>query len=145
MYVFNLPMMGRPFLQQVIQAKDIHKDKVGVLECLQEIVGGLVHKVDVKKMGLVIHGMFCENEKWRIANQLLCNQYAKVYINDNGLNECGGNMAIIVLNAAYRVGGCPHLMGNVAITISQKVYEKICNKPLNYWIREEEEEEEDDE
>lgn len=130
--------MGRPFLHQVIQAKDIHKDKGGLLECLQEIVGGFFEKVDVKKMGLVIHGMFCaENEKWNIATKLLCNQYSKVYVNENGDNECGGNMAIIVGNADYRLGGCPHLWGNVAVVISQKVYEKICDKPLNYWINEE--------
>ena len=142
MYVFNLPTEGSPFLSEVIQAKDIQKKN---LKTLQGVVGGYISKIDVKKMGLVIHGMFCEeNEKWNIANKLLWNQYSKVWVNDNGSNECCGNMAVIIGNPSYRVGGAPHLWGNVAITISQKVYEKICDKPLEYWKEEEEDDEEED-
>lgn len=140
MYVFNLPTYGKPFLSEVIEAKDIQKKN---LKTLQGVVGGLISKINVEEMKVYIHPMFSEeNEKWNIAHALLWNQHSKVWINDNGANECCGNMGVIIGNPIYRVGGAPHLWGNVAITISQTVYEKICDKPLEYWKEEDDDDEE---
>ena len=143
MYVFNLPAYGSPFLTKVVQAKDIKKD---ILKTIQDGVGGRAEGVNVKARKLIIHPMFCkENEKWKIVNELMWNQYSKVWVNENGACECLPNMAVIIGNHEYRESGCPHLWGDVIVCVSQKVYEKICNKPLEYWKEEEDDEEEDDE
>lgn len=131
MYVFNLPTEGSPFLSAVIEAKDIQQKR---LKTLEGVVRGLISKIDVKEMRVFIHPLFSkQKEKWDIANNLLWNQHSKVWANDNGAYECCANMAVIVGNSDYRVDGAPHLWGNVAVAISQKEYEKMCAKPLEYW------------
>jgi len=145
MLVFNLTTYGKPYLYKIIEAKNIRKE---LCDTLQAGVGGFfenISKKHIKDAKIVIHGMFKqENEKWAIAEKLLHHQYSKVYINENGANTCCPNMATVVFNKAYQIGGCPHLFGEIIVCISQNHYEKFCDKPLEYWNEEKEEEEEDD-
>ena len=128
--LFNLTTGGSPFLHKAIPAKDIKTDMV---KSLQELVGGRIEPIDVVRMKVIIHPMFKENKKWRIAEKLMLCKKAKVYVNENGMYECCGNMGVIVCDNSFRVGGCPHLWGEVAVSISQSEYEKICDEPLDYW------------
>ena len=146
MLVFNLTTCGKPYLYKAIEAKNINKE---LFDTLQSGVGGLFENIShkhIKDAKIVIHGMFVkECEKWAIAEKLFNYQYSKVYINENGSNQCCPNMATLVLNRNYQIGGCPHLFGEIIVCISQNHYEKICDKPLEYWKDEMDEDAEDDE
>jgi len=70
-----------------------------------------------------IHPMFChERERWSMARQLLSvKKGVRIYVNDNGILHCCPNMATVITNRAYRIGGCPHLLGDVIIVATEKV------------------------
>jgi hypothetical protein len=95
-------------------------------------------------MDVVIHPMFkMENEKWAFAERLLFNKTAVVYISEE--NDRCGNVALIIKNKRYQIGGCPHLMGHIIIRISETEYKKICDKPLYCFDKQFDEEEEEEE
>ena len=141
--IFNLTTYGKPYLHKAIPAKDIKKD---LTKTLQSVVGGYIEKFNVSEIKPIIHPMFKQEEiKWRIAEKLMWCKKAKVYGNENGYRDCCPNMATIILNKDHQVGGCPHLLGEIAVSISETEYKKICDEPLDYWKDEQYEDEDEDE
>jgi len=124
-YVVVLPCWGSPYIHSINK----HNAKTGEsLKMLQEAVMGDIEPFDRKQF--VIHPSFCaENPRWDLARQLLNNQYTKVYVNDDGIRKCGVNTGTIITNPALRPSGCPHLMGDVALVVSKKVFEILCRNP----------------
>ena len=121
-YVVVLPCWGAPYIHGIHKHNDTTGDN---LKLLQDAVMGDIEAYDRKQF--VIHPLFCsENRRWNLARQLLTSQYTKVYVNDDGIAECGANTGTVITNPARRVGGCPHLMGDVALVVPKKVFEVIC-------------------
>jgi hypothetical protein len=115
-YIVCLPTYGRPYIAAVVKESTR-------LKSLQKAVGGYIEKVDRKSF--IIHPMFLENPKWKIAERLLQDSNAKVYVNEEGAFKCVPNMATIL---SYRSpSGCPHYFGDIAIHLTKKGLENVCD------------------
>jgi hypothetical protein len=55
-----------------------------------------------------------------MASTLLKERYTKVWIDDNGVNKYCPNMATVITNPVFRVGGCPHLFGDIVLEVRVK-------------------------
>ena len=141
--IFCLPVEGSPYLYKSVD----EDDTATIVKTVNEAIEGHFEKLSlnmIKTMAIIIHPMFkMENEKWAFAERLLFNQTAVVYISEEG-DRCG-NVATIIKNKRYQVGGCPHLMGHIIIRISETEYKKMSDKPLYYWDNEEESDDEEEE
>ena len=125
-YVVVLPCWGSPYIHGIIKEKCTNDDN---LNLLQKAVMGNIALYDRKEF--VIHPDFCsENRRWDLARQLLTSQYTKeIYVNDDVIHKCGVNTGTIITNPARRTGGCPHLMGDVALVVPKRVFEMLCPNP----------------
>jgi len=124
-YVVVLPCWGSPYIHGIYKNNASTGDN---LKLLQKAVMGDIEAYDRKQF--VIHPLFCsENRRWNLARQLLTSQYTKVYVNDDGIAKCGVNTGTIITNPARRVGGCPHLCGDVALVVPKRVFEMLCSDP----------------
>jgi len=120
-FVFQLPTFGSPMCLGAVKKDDEYYKQ------MREGVDG--HVDDFPKKDFVIHPMFRENPRWELAAKLLAIADI-VYVNDNGANECSVNTATIITNPAMRIGGCPHLFGNVLLVVSKAALDKA--KITNY-------------
>lgn len=123
-YVVVLPCQGSPYIQGIYKHKGTTADN---LKLLRSAVMGDIEPYD--KKNFVIHPMFCENPRWDAARQLLTSGYTKVYVNENGIRDCGINTGTVITNRAMRTEGCPHLCGDVAILVPKKVFDIIVGDP----------------
>jgi len=124
-YVVVLPCWGSPYIHGIYKQNGKTDDN---LKLLQKAVMGDIEPYDRKEF--VIHPAFCsDNRRWDLARQLLTSQYTKVYVNDDGIQKCGVNTGTIITNPARRVGGCPHLCGDVALVVPKRVFEILCPNP----------------
>jgi hypothetical protein len=114
-FVVVLPCSGAPYIFGIY----------GELPTLQKAVMGNIEPYDRK--AFVIHPMFCdENPRWAMAQRLLNSPSTKVYVNEDGVRKCGANVATIILNPYMRAGGCPHLLGDVALVVNKRTLEEVC-------------------
>jgi len=121
-YVVVLPCWGAPYIHGIYKHNGTTGDN---LKLLQDAVMGDIEAYDRKQF--VIHPLFAaENPRWNIARQFLTSQYTKVYVNDDGIAKCGVNTGTVITNPMMRVGGCPHLCGDVALVVPKKVFDVIC-------------------
>lgn len=108
-YVVVLPCWGSPYIL------GIYRESGGAtLKLLQTAVNGWIEPYDRKDV--VVHPLFCRDPRWKIGAKLLGSGHTKVYINENGSNCCAPNMGTIVA-PNRRVGGCPHLLGDVCLVV----------------------------
>lgn len=121
-YVIVLPLDGAPYIMDTLDGKDD-------LKVLQKAVMGYIEPYDRKEF--VIHPIFVEeNPRWALAQTLLNSGKTKVYVNDAGARNCGPNMATIIKNPAMRIGGCPHLLGEIALVVPESVLNGLRIDPL---------------
>jgi hypothetical protein len=130
-YLVCLPTYGSPYIRYAGSITTRH---------LNETVQGLYEQFNTN--GFKIHPMFRENPKWEIAHKLINIKSTKTFVNENGLNECVPNMGTI-LNF-YMEGSCPHLCGDVALLVTKKALEKVCD-PMTLQLRPEDDPELNDE
>jgi len=117
-----LPCFGEPYIHSFSKSKD------GDLKKLKDVVGGAIEPYDRKDF--VIHPLFAsESKRWALIPQLLKQKTIKVYVNENGFNLCGPNMATIITNASKRLGGCPHLLGEIGILVPLTVLSRLRINP----------------
>jgi len=122
-YLIVLPTFGAPFIHSIYRDDDEEDYKK-----VKDAVMGFFEPYDRK--GFTIHPMFSRTDtRWDLARQFLNSRYTRVYVNEDGIRKCGVNMATVITNPAARVGGCPHLMGEIALGVSKRVFEVICGDP----------------
>jgi hypothetical protein len=137
-YIVVLPVEGRPYIHG-----EVPKDDDARLALLQELVGGYIEKAPHGYY--TIHPMFCQNPKWDIARQLLNIKSVGCYGNEDGMRECGINMALVI-NPTHRMPGWPpHSWGNEVLIVPQKVLELLKVKVEDWAEEKEDEEDEEDE
>jgi hypothetical protein len=121
-HIICLPTFGSPYLIASVQSKMAGD----YLKATQKAVDGKIEPYDRKLV--ILHPMFCENNRrWDMARQMLTHKQTKVWVNDDGANTCSPNMATIIGNPSMRIGGCPHLFGDVCLDVSDTFF-----KTLNY-------------
>ena len=109
-YLFQLPVFGSPVCLGVLK-----KDTDERLTQIQKGVEGYFEEYPKKHLRL--HPMFCEsNPRWELADRLLAIA-TKVYVNENGMNECSVNSGTINTNPYQQAGGCRHPQQNKAILV----------------------------
>jgi len=120
-HIICLPTYGSPYLIATVSAKETGT----LLKATQKAVGGSIEPYDRKLF--VLHPMFCdENPRWQMARQMLTHKQTKVYVNEDGAEKCCPNMATIITHPSFRVGGCPHLFGDVCLDVSDTLF-KVLN------------------
>ena len=123
-YVVVLPTWGSPYIIGIY--KKSGKDN---LPLLQKAVNGCIEPF--KNENFTIHPMFCqENKRWDLARKFIKSKYTKVYVNEDGIEKCG-NTGTVITNPYYRVGGCPHLCGDVCLLVPKKVFDALCANPAS--------------
>ena len=140
-YLINLTTFGSPFIVKHFAKKDDD-----MTEAIQSCVSGYFEKIDRKTFR--INPMFMKNDKrWELVNRLLLRSSTQVYVNENGIEECCTNAATMLVKR--HPSGCPHLMGDVCIKVSENDMKKAnINPDCLTLIREEDEfdyEDEEDE
>jgi hypothetical protein len=125
-YIVVLPCFGSPYIHSIYKHKETDNEN---MKNLQDAVMG--HFTPYDRKNFVIYPSFCENNRWDKARQMMTSGYTKVYVNEDGIHKCGVNMGTVITNPAYRVGGCPHLMGDVALVVPKRVFELLCPNPLS--------------
>jgi hypothetical protein len=136
-----LPVFGSPYVECVMKKGDKN-----MLKTLQKCVGGFIDKYDQKQIR--IHPMFVnENARWRMGEALMKDSKTIVWVNEEGARDCSPNMATIIPNPQLRVGGCPHIFGDIALEVPLKAFERtgINQDWLTVIARDVEPEDEDDE
>ena len=112
-----LPTFGTPYILGPPIDKNNHKE---IVKRLQQAVGGFFQewpKNTKTKKTVVIHPSFVENTlRWNLAHTLMNDKSVKIYVNENGMEKCCVNTAVIAA-PELRVGGCPHLWGDVCLVI----------------------------
>ena len=124
-FLFELGVEGSPSCLGVMKT-----DLDERLKQFQDCVGGFFEPYP--KQHLRLHPMFLhENLRWRLASRLLAIA-EKVYVNENGMNECSVNVATLNTNPYKPAGSCPHLFGNVLLVVSESKMAKagISHLPL---------------
>jgi len=118
-HILCLPTFGSPYLVASVETKKYDMSD-GHLKALQRAVGGYIEQIS--RDSFHIHPMFCENKRWLMAKQMLSSRLVKVYVNENGRQECVPNMATIMI-ANGRNGGCPHIFGDICVDVPEKVFQ----------------------
>jgi len=154
-YIVVLPCEGSPYIweNRIFNTKT-KEGKTELLNECREIVGGDVTTISDPST-VRIHPMF--QNSWPIAQELLCKKGIKIYVNENGIEDCTPNMACLLGGRDYSsvsgsfitaemVKSLPikfrPLHGNVALVVPQVVLEKVTSPDaLKYVDREEEAEE----
>ena len=139
-HILCLPTFGSPYL-----VASVEKNKTEVyMKTVQKAVDGSFEAYGRKDF--VLHPMFCEqNSRWRKAQEMLLYAQTKVWVNDEGATKYVPNMATIIKNPALRVGGCPHLFGDVCLDIPDTYFQKNGIRPEQFALVEKGYEPEDDE
>jgi hypothetical protein len=117
-HIICLPTFGSPYLVASVDRRktDDH------LAATQKAVNGFIEGYSRKEV--VLHPMFCEeNRRWDLARQMMTAAQTKVYVNDEGALKCSPNTATIIINPALRIGGCPHLFGDVCLDVPATVFQ----------------------
>ena len=123
-YSIVLPLFGSPYIVGV-PLKKMAKERA---ERIEKLVDGKFEEFDRKNF--VIHPLFVkENKRWCAAAKLLNYQHTKVYVNEMGAFDYSPNMATVITNTAYRVGGCPHLFGEIVLEVPTDGFEKCKIDP----------------
>ena len=116
-HIICVPTFGSPYLVASVSSNKTDD----YLKATQECVGGSI--CEFPKKDFVIHPMFCsEDKRWDMARQMLTSGRTKVWVNENGYNEqlCG-NTGTIITNPNQRIGGCPHILGDVCVDVPDTV------------------------
>jgi hypothetical protein len=115
-YLFQLPVFGSPICLGQVKTKSA--------DCLKQMQEGVEGNICAfSNKDFIIHPSFCENPRWRLASRLLAIA-TKVYVNEDGANECSVNSGTIITNPFQRCGGCPHLFGHVLLIVTQNAMTK---------------------
>jgi hypothetical protein len=123
--VVVLPCFGAPYVFGIYDHKNKAESHTANFQLLKKAVMGCIESYDRK--GFVIHPMFCEeNPRWALAQRLLNCRWTKVYVNENGGEDCAVNTGTIIANPHRRLGGCPHLFGDVALVVNKRTFEVLC-------------------
>jgi len=121
-YVVVLPCWGSPYIFGIYQEKSKNN-----LEMLQKAVMGDIEAYNRKDM--IIHPGFSEsNARWELARRMLTYQHTRIYVNADGIEKCGVNTGTVV-RPEKRVGGCPHLMGDVVLLVPKNFFEVMRINP----------------
>ena len=135
--IICLPAFGSPYLVASVKSTD------NSLAILQKCVQGRIESFSRKDFRL--HPMFCdENPRWRMAQQMLTYAKTKVWVNEDGAKEMCNNMATIITNPLQRVGGCPHLFGDICLVVPDTFFQVVGFRPEQFTVVEECFEPEDD-
>lgn len=142
-FIIQLPVEGPPICWGLKKKNDKE-----ALEQLQGDNGVGGYFTGFSKKDFVIHPMFVkENPRWALASKMLNLPSTKVWVNEDGANECSINAATIITNKFQQCGGCPHLFGNIVLEVKncEMVKAGLSHLPLvlvEEWEPEDEEEEE---
>ena len=119
-HIICLPTYGSPYL-----VASVKKTKTSdMLKACQKAVGGDICGFERKDFRL--HPMFCEeNARWRMAQQMLTYAKTIVYVNEDGANTMSPNMATIITNPNRRLGGCPHLFGDICLSVPDTFFQVV--------------------
>ena len=124
-YIIVLPTFGAPYLLAVVR-----KDKKG--EALSKGVDGDERGdfAPFDRKQFVIHPMFvAENRRWAMAEGLRQYPHTMVWVNEAGIPKgLAPNMAT-VLRPEMRVGGCPHLLGDIVLDVPANAFKKLNINP----------------
>lgn len=120
-YLINLTTYGSPYIIKHFTKKDTTAE----MEAIQKCVGGFFESFD--KKDLRIHPVF--NGRWKLIDPLLKRTKTKVFVNEDGMEKCSPNMATIITNPYKRLGGCPHLLGDVCIKVMEDDMKKTKTNP----------------
>jgi len=127
-FLIQLPVVGPPICWGL--AKKNLDERMKQLQGENGVEG---YFGEFSKKDFIIHPLFVEeNSRWALAAKMLKLSGTKVYVNDNGMNECSINAATIITNPYQRCGGCPHLFGNVLLEVknSEMVKAGLSHLPL---------------
>jgi hypothetical protein len=107
-----IPTFGRPY-RTALQGD--------YLKALQNIVGGAIQGLNPKTK--TIHPLFLDaHPSWKVAQKVFEKKLkTKMWGNENGMNECDPNMAVVSVDG----WGVNHTWGNLAIVMTKKQSEKI--------------------
>jgi len=129
-----LPLGGSPYVVDVFKTDDMN-----ALPVLQREVAGYIEEYSPKNF--VIHPSFCEsNAKWALAERLRKLPKTMAYVNEDGGRKCSINCGTVITDPRMRLGGCPHLFGNVVLAVYQSALAKAGISTADLRQREEEEE-----
>jgi hypothetical protein len=150
-FIVCLPTTGQPFIWKNKMFNTSNKDgRKNLNDNIRDCVGGDAERFkqgDSQKM--LIHPMFQEERKrWSIANTLLRDEdNTEVYVNENGVYQCGINVACLMLHkdimklarlnggmvsaedyrkAPLKVREAP-FSGNIALVVSVRNLKTVCD------------------
>jgi len=112
-YLIQLPYEGPPICWGLAKKnkEEYHKQLSG-----KDGVNGSF--TGFSKKDFIIHPLFVEeNPRWALAAKMLKLPSTKVWVNEEGMHQCGPNAATIITNPYQRCGGCPHLLGCVVLEV----------------------------
>ena len=137
-----VPDMGRPYVKPY---------KKGDLEAVIEAVGGYIQPIYKRNYSKCfrIHPMFAgEDATWATADEIIQTigkrKTTRFWVNENGMNECSPNMGTIAMGELYQKGQCPHVWGNLAITMPKSYFDDNWELPNDPFAHEDEDEDEDE-
>lgn len=138
-HIICLPTFGSPYLIASVKKSNTSE----MLKACQKAVAGDICAFERKDFRL--HPMFCEeNARWRMAQQMLTYAQTKVYVNEDGANTMSPNMATIITNTKRRLGGCPHLFGNICLSVPDTFFQVVGFRPETFALVEKNFEPEDE-
>ena len=113
-----LPVGGSPYVVDVFKTDDMN-----ALPVLQREVAGYIEEFNPKNF--VIHPSFCQSDaKWALAERLRKLPKTMAYVNEDGGRKCSINCGTVIKDPRMRLGGCPHLFGNVVLAVYQSALAK---------------------
>ena len=138
-----LPTFGSPYLYKN-KIYDTRTQKTELFKDCQDVVGGDVEQWEqFPERNFFIHPMFVREEKlWALADQIVKRKDVKIWVNENGMNECSPNMGCIVRHKDFSgltvlskeimdalpmtIRSAP-MFGSIAVVISLCDLHKVCN------------------
>lgn len=118
--VFMLPTWGEPFLVGECLTKNVHDE--GIL--LRGIVRGDFEDCGEYATSWFVHPLFTETKgRWYVMHQALMDKRTKAYCNEDGYDkQLQANVGTVTRRG---IGGCPHLLGDIAVVIPPSVIKKL--------------------
>jgi hypothetical protein len=106
---------------------------------LQREVAGYIEEFNPKNF--VIHPSFCQSDaKWALAERLRILPKTMAYVNEDGGRKCSINCGTVIKDPRMRLGGCPHLFGNVVLAVYQSALAKAGISTADLRVQDVEEE-----
>ena len=116
--IIVLPTFGAPFLwkNKIYNTKQKEKKTELFNDCRTIVCGDVEEWSQCSDLNFFIHPLFVrDNPRWAVADKLIEKKDTKIWVNENGMNECSANMACPVRHKDY---------SGISV-ISKEVYDRL--------------------